>query len=184
MPDTALQETSKHTRSEVWGELYSAEYAFLYYQELEKKLLRTHKLFSWLTVALGGGAIAPAILLAFSSDSQADGYLGWWFAIQGIALAVVTLIDKMGNYGRKASIASGISRSCGRAARDLANLFSEIDQRNVDDKWARSRLDDLIRLKGEITNAGETAEIMVDNESKESLSAADSAYERLVNRYE
>lgn len=183
MRDTTTNQTSKNTRSEVWGELYAAEYAFLYYEQLERKFLKTHQVFSWTSIALGGGAIAPALLLAFASDDATGGYFGWWFAIQGIALAVITLVDKVGKYDRKASVASNISKSCSQVASDLANLFSDIDQRNVDDTWARSRLDHLVQLKREITNSGQTAEIVVDNESDVSKKVADIAADRLADRY-
>lgn len=183
MRDTTINQTSKITRREVWGELYAAEYAFLYYQKLERKFLKTHQVFGWASIALGGGAIAPALLLAFASDDAAIGYFGWWFAIQGIAFAIITLVDKVEKYGRKASVSANISKACSQVATDLADLFSDIDHRNVDDTWARTRLDHLVRLTREITYSGESADIVVDSESAVSKKIADVAADRLASRY-
>ncbi len=183
MRDTTTNQTSKNTRSEVWGELYAAEYAFLYYEQLERKFLKAHQLFSWTSIALGGGAIAPALLLAFASDDATGGYIGWWFAIQGIALAIITLVERVEKYGSKASVSASISKACSQVSTDLADLFSDIDQRSVDDSRARTRLNRLVQLKREVTYSGESADIVVDSESAVSKKVADIAADRLTSRY-
>ena len=117
------------------------------------------------------------------TNSQFTSYIGVWFAIQGVLLAITTLFDKVGNYGRKSSVAANISKSCGYVASELSELLANIDRRSLDETWAIEQLNQLIKQKSEITNAGQAAGINVSNRSKESERAANSAYDYLENRY-
>lgn len=182
MSNSANGIISTQTRNEVWSEYYGAEFAWRYYRELASAFQRKHIVMQWLTVILGGGAALPSITLPFA-NSASTGWFGWWIAFHGVSLAIVTVINIIGDFGSKAAISNNIAKFCGRVSNDFRDLFFDVDSDNQDEASARERLKYLTQLKSEITNSSEPAGIQVSSESRESKTAAIEAIEHLQNIY-
>ena len=159
---------SDQTRREVWDKCHSVEYAERYYQLLGNQFLRAHRWCMGGTIALGGGAI-PAALAIFSDGTQP--WIGIALGIAGAMVAVISVVTLVGDFARKASVATGVARTCARAARELRALLNAIDREQIEEDSATTELTKLATLVESETYNTEAAGILVNNEDKNSLKA-------------
>lgn len=166
---TYTYRVSGQTRKEVWDKCHSVEYAERYYQLLGGKFLRHHRSCSIATIALGGGAVIPATLAVLSDATNA--WIGTALGTAGALVAVVSVVSLVGDFARKASVSTGVARTCGRAARELRWLLNAIDLEQMDEESARAELARLANLVENETYNTEAVGILVDNEDKDSVRA-------------
>ena len=174
------------TRNEVWSQYYGAEYAFRYYQSLGDEFLEKHNQLRFWTLILGGGAGIGALVQMILPFAKSD--IGIYVAAVvlgafGIALAIVSNTNMVGDYARKASRGHSISKSCGEITRQLTDLLASIDRMEVSDIDARKELNRLATLVSYETFTSEAAGIVVEPESEKSKQAADAAYNHLETLY-
>ena len=160
---------SDQTRREVWDKCHSVEYAGRYYQLLGNRYLRHHRSCAIGTIALGGGAVIPAALAVFSD--AANPLIGGALGIAGALVAVISVISLVGDFARKASVATGVARTCGRAARELRDLLNVIDLEQVEEDKAKAELARLATLVENETYNTEAVGILVNNEDENSMKA-------------
>ena len=162
-------QVSEQTRREVWSKCHSTEYAERYYQLLANRFLKHHRRCSLGTIMLGGGAIIPAALAIFSGS--AIPWIGAALGLAGVLLAGVSVVSLVGDFARKASVATFVARTCGRAAREFRDLLNVIDLNRVDEDQARVELTKLATLVANETYNTEAIGIDVDNEDDDSEKA-------------
>ena len=160
---------SDQTRREVWDKCHSVEYAERYYQLLGSKFLRHHRLCTIGTIALGGGAVIPAAVAVISQ--AANPWISTALGIAGALIALISVVNLVGDFARKASVATGVARTCGRAARELRGLLNSIDREQVDEDRAITELTRLVTLVENETYNTEAVVILVDNEDEDSVKA-------------
>lgn len=160
---------SDQTRREVWDKCHSVEYAERYYQLLGNKFLRHHRLCTIGTIALGSGAVIPAAVAVFSQ--AANPWISAALGIAGALIAFISVVNLVGDFARKASVATGVARNCGRAARELRGLLNSIDLEQVDEDRAMAELTRLVTLVENETYNTEAVGILVDNEDEDSVKA-------------
>lgn len=154
---------SDQTRNEVWAGMYQCMFAGKFYQALGSRFLALHQRLTWATLALGGGAVIPAVLV-WTADTQLD-WVAFAFLLNGVTLSVVTLWSSTGNYARKSADATRIATACSATSQDYAGLLSEIDEATVDEATARQELKRLLTTVREQTDLSEVAQIRVDDEA-------------------
>ena len=157
---------SEQTRKEVWAKIHSTEYAERYYQFLGSRYMGRHRWCTYLTIALGGGAVVPLILVMFSDSSNV--LIGWVLGVVGVLLAGVTIYSLVGDFARRASVATFVARICGRAAREFRDLLNTIDLNQIEDGPARVELTRLATLVENETYNTEAFGIEVDNQDADS----------------
>ena len=166
---TYTYRVSDQTRREVWDKCHSVEYAERYYQLLGNQYLRHHRSCVIGTIALGGGAVIPAALAIFSDAGTA--WIGIALGIAGVLVAGISVINLVGDFARKASVATGVARTCGRASRELRGLLNAIDLEQLEEDGARAELTRLVTLVENETYNTEAVGIVVDNEDENSVKA-------------
>ncbi len=166
---TYAYRVSDQTRREVWDKCHSVEYAERYYQLLGNQFLRRHNWCMGITIALGGGAVIPASLAIFSDGTQP--WIGIALGIVGVMVAGISVVTLVGDFARKASVATGVARTCARAARELRALLNAIDREQMEEDRATAELTKLVTLVESETYNTEAAGILVNNEDKNSLKA-------------
>ena len=174
-----MEPQNAQTRQEVWSKYYGAEYAFRYYQLLGNSFLKKHNRLRFLTLALGGGAGVAALIQVLAPYDL----VGYVLSALGIGLAVISNVNMVGDYARKASIASSISKSCAHITQQLADLMWSIDHGRINEEAARRRLAELSELVSHETFTSEAAGIEVSEDDKLSKEAADTAYSHLEALY-
>ena len=137
-----MEPQNAQTRQEVWSKYYGAEYAFRYYQLLGNSFLKKHNRLRFMTLVLGGGAGVAALIQVLAPYDL----VGYVLSALGIGLAVISNVNMVGDYARKASIASSISKSCAHITQQLADLMWSIDHDRIDEEAARRRLAELSRI--------------------------------------
>ena len=173
---------SDQTRTEVWGKAHGAEYAERYFQTKGNQYLKYHRRLTYATIGLGGGAVVPAALAIFS-DAGNHAWIGLVLGIVGVLLAAVSIAGLVGDYARKASVATFVARTCGRAARECRDLLNAIDLYQVEDDEARAQLTRLATLVDNETYNTEAFGIEVDNECEDSKKAENEARAHLESLY-
>ena len=166
---TYTYRVSDQTRKEVWDRCHGVEYAERYYQLLGGRFLRHHRQCAIGTIALGGGAVVPAVLAVFLDANNP--WIGGALGIAGALVAVIAVINLVGDFARKASVANGVARTCARAARELRALLNAIDLEQLDEDGARGELSKLATLVENETYNTEAVGILVDNEDQDSMKA-------------
>lgn len=166
---TYTYRVSDQTRREVWGKCHSVEYAERYYQLLGNQFLRHHRWCVIGTIALGGGAVIPAALAIFSDATNP--WIAGALGIAGVLVAAISVVNLVGDFARKSSVATGVARTCGRAARELRGLLNDIDLEQVEEDRARAELTRLVALVENETYNTEAVGILVDNEDENSVKA-------------
>ena len=167
--ETYTYRVSDQTRREVWDKCHSVEYAERYYQLLGGKFLRHHRSCSIGTIALGGGAVIPAAVAVLSD--AANPWISAALGVAGALVAAISVVNLVGDFARKASVATGVARTCGRAARELRMLLGAIDLEQIEEEGARAELTRLVTLVENETYSTEAVGILVDNEDKDSVKA-------------
>ena len=160
---------SEQTRREVWSKCHSTEYAERYYQILGNRYLKHHRWCTFGTIVLGGGAIVPAALAIFSDSGNP--WIGAALGLVGVLLAGVSVVSLVGDFARKASVATFVARTCGRAAREFRDLLNVIDLNQIDEDEARAELTKLATLVANETYNTEALGIEVNNEDDDSEKA-------------
>lgn len=172
---------SEQTRKEVWGKVHSTEYAERYYQFLGGRYMKRHRWCTYLTIGLGGGAVVPLILVMFSDSSNV--LIGWVLGVVGVLLAGVTIYSLVGDFARRASVATFVARVCGRTARELRDLLNTIDLNQIEDGAARAELTRLATLVENETYNTEAFGIEVDNQDEDSERAENETRAHLESLY-
>ena len=172
---------SEQTRKEVWAKVHSTEYAERYYQYLGNRYMKRHRVCTYFTIGLGGGAVVPLILVGFSSSSTA--LVSWVLGIVGVLLAGVTIYNLVGDFARRASVATFVARTCGRAAREFRDLLNTIDLNAIDEGPARVELTRLATLVEHETYNTEAFGIEVDNKDEDSKRADNETRAHLESLY-
>ena len=167
--DTFEHLVSDQIRREVWDKCHSVEYAERYYQLLGNEFLSRHRWCTIGTVVLGGGAVIPGAVALFADGTNP--WIGIALGIVGVLLAAISVVNLVGDFARKASVATSVARTCGRAARELRRLLNAIDLEQVDEDGAGAELTRLVTLVENETYNTEAVGILVDNEDKNSLKA-------------
>ena len=147
----------------------------------ENKFLRHHRLCTIGTIALGGGAVIPAVVAIFSQ--AANPWISTALGIAGALIAFISVVNLVGDFARKASVATGVARTCGRAARELRGLLNSIDLEQVDENRAMAELTRLVTLVENETYNTEAVVILVDNEDEDSVKAEKEARAHLEALY-
>lgn len=172
---------TEQTRKEVWGKVHGTEYAERYYQRLGNRYMKHHRWCTYLTIGLGGGAVVPVILVIFSDSSNA--LIGWVLGLVGVLLAGVTIYSLVGDFARRASVATFVARTCGRAAREFRDLLNTIDLNQIEDGEARAELTRLATLVENETYNTEAFGIEVDNQDEDSEKAENETRAHLESLY-
>ncbi len=182
MPDTTDSYlVSDQTRREVWERCHGAEYAERYYQLLGNRYLKRHRWWQFATISLGGGAVVPAAVAVFSGTNGA--WVGAALGLVGVMLAAVSVVSLVGDFARKASVATAVAQTCARAARDLRDLLSAIDLEQIDETAARAGLAKLATLLESETYSTVAVGIQVDNADADSEKAEREARAHLESMY-
>ena len=179
MSDEILQ-CSNRTRADVWDKLYGAEFASRFYQKLGNDFLRKHNCLRRVTLALGGGAVIPAIVqfLAFS-EGNVDPIWAAASGLIGVGLAVVSWWSVGEDYARKTSVAMSISKSCGKVTDELSGLLSEMDLYRTSDSGARERLNHLSERVRIETYSSEQVGVAIDENSQNFKEAEKESYRHM-----
>ena len=172
---------SDQTRKEVWAKVHATDYAERYYQRLGSRYMKHHRWCTYFTIGLGGGAVVPALLVIFTESSNA--LVGWVLGVVGVLLTVVTIYSLVGDFARRASVATFVARTCGRAAREFRDLLNTIDLNQIEDGDARAELTRLATLVENETYNTEAFGIEVDNQDQDSKQAEKEARAHLEALY-
>lgn len=160
-----------HRRSKAWEDFVEAERLYRYYHGLFKHYQRWRNGVRLSLFFALSGTVASAL-------QNAPAQL-----VLGVALAVAILmgVDFLGDYARKSAVAFSISHSCGELVEVYQELWTSIENFEVDDRHVAA---ELRRLADETTRiTGRSGDTELVERRRLNIRSAAEAYEVMAERY-